>query len=244
MTNASSLEAHDRLKACAKCPVGRFTIYGPTLRDDPNLIARLCTTTQTLEANRLLVRKGDVPRFIHTIFSGWAFEYHQLSDGRRQILSFLVPGDSLALESLASPKFPLPFSARALTCVSLCTFELDAIRRLVRSTPEQVAEFEATFQRYMANQHRRLTDVGRRSASGRLSQLLLELEARLERRGLVKDGTFEFPVRQQHLADALGLTTAYVNRTLVYLRKNNLIAIDRRQLRIIDRKGLAEVAEE
>jgi CRP-like cAMP-binding protein len=74
--------------------------------------------------------------------------------------------------------------------------------------------------------------------------LLLELEARLERRGLVKDGTFEFPVRQQHLADALGLTTAYVNRTLVYLRKNNLIAIDRRQLRIIDRKGLAEVAEE
>ena len=58
------------------------------------------------------------------------------------------------------------------------------------------------------------------------------------------DGAFDFPLRQEHLADALGLTTVYVNRTLDRLRRENIIAFGHRRMQILDPGRLAEIAEE
>ena len=57
------------------------------------------------------------------------------------------------------------------------------------------------------------------------------------------DGRFEFPVRQEHLADALGLTTVYINRTLDRLRKMNLIEFKRNWMKIGDIQALSRIAE-
>ncbi|WP_454717242.1 Crp/Fnr family transcriptional regulator [Caulobacter segnis] len=70
-----------------------------------------------------------------------------------------------------------------------------------------------------------LVRIGRLSARERAIHLLLELHNRLERVGLVKDGTFKVPVNQEVLADALGLSVVHINRTLRELRDDNLIRI-------------------
>jgi len=36
-----------------------------------------------------------------TRYAGWAFRYKTLSDGRRRILNFLLPGNSIGLQRLA-----------------------------------------------------------------------------------------------------------------------------------------------
>jgi len=59
--------------------------------------------------------------------------------------------------------------------------------------------------------------IGRHSARQRLAHLLCELSARLDG----EDGNescFELPVTQEQLADALGLTSVHVNRTMLQLR--------------------------
>ncbi len=58
---------------------------------------------------------------------------------------------------------------------------------------------------------RRLVDVGRRLALGRMASLFIDLEERLAQRGHDTKTQFDFPLRQEHLADALGLTTVHVN---------------------------------
>src|SRR6201995_2279211 len=40
-----------------------------------------------------IVREGDKPGDVHLILSGWACRYKQLEDGRRQVISFFLPGD-------------------------------------------------------------------------------------------------------------------------------------------------------
>jgi len=51
-----------------------------------------------------------------------------------------------------------------------------------------------------------------RSAEQRVARLILTLMDRLEKWGMVRDQAFNFPRRQTHVADALGLTTPYVNQ--------------------------------
>ena len=50
------------------------------------------------------------------------------------------------------------------------------------------------------------------------------------------------PLRQRHLADALGLTTIHVNRTLRALRDENLIDVCGGVLRILHRDRLVSLA--
>ena len=40
-----------------------------------------------------IVREGERPRSVNLILAGWACRYKQLEDGRRQIVSFFLPGD-------------------------------------------------------------------------------------------------------------------------------------------------------
>jgi Crp-like helix-turn-helix protein len=98
--------------------------------------------------------------------------------------------------------------------------------------------------RHCAAMNRRLVDIGRRSAIGRVAQLILEIEDRLGERDQVRDGAFHFPMRQEHMADALGLTTVYVNRTLDRLRKEGVIDFKRDRMKIINRALLLQTAEE
>jgi CRP-like cAMP-binding protein len=95
----------------------------------------------------------------------------------------------------------------------------------------------------MAN-YGRLADIGRRSALGRVAHLLLELESRLKGKRMSHDGRFVFPARQEHLADSVGLTTVYVNRTLDRLRRLDVIEYDRDHMTIVNSERLRTIAEE
>ena len=191
-----------------------------------------------------ILREGEVPDTTFILYSGWAFSYKQLHDGRRQILSFLIPGDTLVLEVACFPHFPLPFSVKALTETTSCAFPVDDMVALMQFSEAQKQELASALRRYLDSVHERLLDLGRRSARGRLAQLLLDLYARLHERGLVTEGRFAFPPSQEHLADALGLTTVYVNRTLVQLRKEGLLSFDREQMTIHDEAELRRIVQE
>jgi CRP-like cAMP-binding protein len=197
-----------------------------------------------IHADRTFLKAGAVPDAVSVLYSGWAFRFRQSPDGRRQILSFLLPSDVLPLESLCFPRLPLQSSIRSLTPISLCRFTPGGMSEILQATPEQRLALEAEMRRQLSGLENRMFDLGRRSALGRLAQLLIELKERLAARGLVKEGRFQFPPKQEHLADALGLTTVYVNRTLVQLRADGIITLERRQMHIRLEDELRRIAEE
>jgi CRP-like cAMP-binding protein len=86
-------------------------------------------------------------------------------------------------------------------------------------------------------------NLGRRDARGRIAHLLCELADRLEASGVVNGAAYDFPITQEQIADATGLTPVHTNRTLQALRKDGLISLTASRLEIVDWDRLVELAD-
>ena len=73
--------------------------------------------------------------------------------------------------------------------------------------------------------------------------MLCELALRLEKIGAGAGGTFALPLTQEQLADCTGLTPVHTNRTLQTLRKEGLIELNGRSLKVLDWEGLRKAGD-
>ena len=67
----------------------------------------------------------------------------------------------------------------------------------------------------------------RQSADQRFIHLMLELRERLGRTGLARENNFALPLKQETLANVLGLSAVHLNRTLQRLRKTDMLKLSR-----------------
>jgi CRP/FNR family transcriptional regulator len=59
---------------------------------------------------------------------------------------------------------------------------------------------------------------------------------------MVRDGSMPFPLTQQHIADALGISLVHANRTLKQLQRDGLFRIKGRRLQLLDAAALETAA--
>ena len=94
----------------------------------------------------------------------------------------------------------------------------------------------AIFREWMIN-------IGRREAYPRACHLLCEMMTRMRAVGLAEDHTCELPVTQGELADALSITNVHANRVLQEIRKDKLISLTKKTLKVLDWEGLTRAGE-
>jgi CRP-like cAMP-binding protein len=230
--------------SCDECHVAPFTAYSPTLIANPKAFAGLHRTLHRFSAEKTILREGEIPELIYTIKKGWVFTFSRLPNGQRQIYSFAVPGDLVTAESLWRCPYPLPFTIKALNQVELCALRAEEFRAALSPSEVQAQELRKMAENYYGNLFRRFADIGRRSAAGRLAQLILELNRRLSLRKLTRNGAFDFPLKQAHIGDALGLAAVYASRLLAEFRHDGLIRLEGRELTILRIEELREIADD
>jgi CRP-like cAMP-binding protein len=177
------------------------------------------------------------PRFL---ISGWACRQRVLPDGRRQIFSFLLPGDGVALTRRLGPELS---TVAALTAIETVDAEpvLDAIQ--AGKAPGLARALAAVEPLEQTQLFDHMVRLGRQTAYERVAHLLLELQRRLEIAGLGDNQRFPLPLTQEILADALGLSIVHVNRTLQQLRRERLIELRSGVAILLERELLANIAE-
>jgi CRP/FNR family transcriptional regulator, anaerobic regulatory protein len=204
------------------------------------LIETLTVRSVNLPANRLLVGEGEVGGALYRIGRGWAYRYRTGAEASRQILDFLLPGELVGVG--AALLGVTDHSVRSLT--PLRASILDA--RLVGEAFRSEADLALRLARYVAAEADRidelLTVIGCGDAIERLAFLMLSLYQRQMRHGRVDPLDLPFPLRRQHMADALGLTGAHINRTLNRLRLDNIAIVEKGRLSIRDLPRLAALA--
>lgn len=225
---------------CKSCVLKPLIFYTTGAPEEAAGLGRLRRGARVLPARATIYREGDLATEFHTLFDGWAFRYKLIADGRRQILSFLLPGDSISFQLMRSDR--LRFSVQALTEVSLCVFEREALSRYVAERPALTGRLDHLAAREIADADDRLTDLGQRSAHERVASLILQLYLRLQQRNLADDDSFVSPLRQQHIGDALGLTSVHVSRVLKDLRSEGLIGVDHERLILRDQPMLRKLS--
>jgi CRP-like cAMP-binding protein len=245
MAAKSKIVANGVPPDCTQCAIGRLSVYAPTLAEDPAGIARLRKEVRFHPAERTLLRESAEPREVFAIYSGWAYTFKTLPDGGRQIITFCVPGDLVYFESILLPGRPAGYGMRSLTRLVTCAFEVASVQAFFAdSTPAQRERYRDVVHCYHDLLTQKIAALGRSSARSRLAQLVFEMDRRLRARGM-SDGThFPFPATQAHLADALGVTTVYVGRTLADLRDQRIFVLENGTATILDHEALHTISRD
>jgi len=187
-----------------------------------------------------ILREGERPETLKIVLSGWACRYKALEDGRRQILSFFLPGDLCDLNVFILREMDHTLSS--LTMLSYAEITRDMLEHVTSNYPRITQALWWDTLVAMAVQREWTLNVGQRTALERMAHLLCELFVRLEAIGHTQGNSCEFPLLQSDLADATGLSTVHVNRTLQELRAQNLIVLRAKELTIPDLEALKEAA--
>jgi len=226
---------------CAACKVRDRAICAPLSSADLQIVERFRTGTRHVPAGTELLVQGEPSQELFTLLNGWAFDYQLLEDGRRQIDKIALPGDFLGFQ--ADLARPMGYSVQTLTASAVCVFPRRNLIELFREHPDLALRLTWMVARDESLARERLTSVGRRSALERIAYFLLELYYRVRTRTDVAVGAeIPLPLTQEHIGDALGLTSVHVNRTLRELRELNLLHLANRRLHVLDPDGLAELA--
>jgi CRP-like cAMP-binding protein len=225
---------------CRACSVRTVGMCEPFTADELETIERLRTGTRMFRAGEDLLRQGDRATQIYNLLDGWACSYELLPDGGRQIHYFALPGAMMGFHPDAGA--PLTASVQAVTDISVCEFDRQKLIGLARQRPDLALRLTWMIARDELMMFDHLTSLGRRTARQRVAHLLLELLLRARRAMPQAGEEMRLPLTQTHIADALGLTSVHVSRTLTQLRKEKLVDVSDRTMRVLDPVGLAEVA--
>ena len=191
-------------------------------------------------ARRDLIREGDRPRSVFLILSGWACRYKTLPDGRCQIVALVLPGDLCDLHVHALRT--MDHSVGAITPLQAAEIGGDEFEQLLQDHPRIAQALYWDELVKIAIQREWTVNLGQRSAYERIAHLLCECHLRLRAVGLAQEHSCPFPLTQADLADATGLTTVHVNRTLQELRKDGVIELYGRKLHVPNLQRLKSAA--
>lgn len=175
------------------------------------------------------------------LLSGHAHRHRFSAEGLRHIVGFHGTGDILNLPVL--PPQAAEDAVQAITPTQVAAVPIESVLDVARANPRIAQALWAEVDAQMSIVRAWISNMGRRDARGRLAHLFCELA--LRHGGI--DGTEEWaispPLTQTVLADATGMTTVHVNRTLRALEAEGYIRRDRRRIMIPDRQRLAQLAD-
>ncbi|MCB8838695.1 Crp/Fnr family transcriptional regulator [Aurantimonas sp. VKM B-3413] len=198
-------------------------------------------TVRDVSSGAVIGHVGERPGHCCLIAEGFLCRDQSTSDGRRQILSFYIPGDIPDLQTLHLKT--LDHNVVALTDARVIFIAHDVLTALCRERP---VIGEALWRETLidaAITRSWITMIGRNSARVRVAHLICELALRLDVVDMAEAMEFKMPITQQEVGDALGLSIVSVNRALQDLRSQKLISLKRRVLTVHDWDRMKRVGQ-
>ena len=182
-----------------------------------------------------IYREGDAATCLYKVTSGAVRTCKALSNGRRQVRAFYLPGDIFGVETGEKHAF----SAEAITAAKLVMIERKAIVALAardKGIAHQLWSLTSRELKHVQNHVLLLIQ----SAQERVAGFLLEMADR------ASDGDeIDLPMSRQDIADYLGLTIETVSRTLTHFEKEAAIALPTsRRVVLRSRSALARINSE
>lgn len=225
---------------CRDCPLRRRPGFATFSREDLEVTRRFKAGEMTVEPGTALLDEGTKSPQMFTVLSGLGLRSKLLPNGRRQVISFVFPGDFLGLQSGLMDA--MKHSVASSTRMRLCVFERAEIGRLFAASASRALDVTWTA---AAEEHlvaEAMTQIGQAAGRARIAWAMIRLYRRGEIAGLVENGAMEIPWRQQDLADAMGLSLVHTNKSLASLRGAQIASWADGRLRVDDMGALIRVA--
>ena len=165
--------------------------------------------------NAEIYGENEPAEYLYKVISGTVRTYKVLSDGRRQIGAFYLPGDVFGFETGADHAF----SAEAIANTKVLLIKRSAVTALAARDYAVALQLLNLAARELGRAQNHIMLLIK-TAQERVAGFLLEMADRVQDRNLV-----DLPMSRQDIADYLGLTIETVSRTLSQLEGAATIAL-------------------
>ena len=238
------LTREHRRAPCAFCPSRHKGVCDGVGVDDTAAVSALEAARSAVRvygAGDIIYAQGDPSTHLLNVISGWIELHCDMADGRRQITTFLQPGALFGAEPDGEDH---SHTATAITTVVVCPIGTKKFHDLRRAVPSLNEQFVSLLQRERQNLIRRLASVGLLTARERVGVLLWDLALTAVGGGPLRvESLIPMPLTQRHIAEATGLTSIHVNRTLRQLREERVLELRDGRLRILNPSRLRSFIE-
>jgi CRP/FNR family nitrogen fixation transcriptional regulator len=166
--------------------------------------------------NTEIYGQAEPAEHFYKVVAGAVRTHKLLSDGRRQIGAFYLPGDIFGLEAGEIHRF----SAEAVSDSVVRIAGRAAISALAARNIDLATELWAATAEKLERAEEHMILLGRKTAEERVATFLIDMAHRAR-----SEGTVELPMSRQDIADYLGLTIETVSRTLTHLESKEAIEL-------------------
>ena len=158
----------------------------------------------------------DPADFVYRVASGVVRTYKILSDGRRQIGEFYLPGDVFGLETGEDHTL----SAEAVNGLSVFAMRRRTLEHTAETDCDLARKLWAITLHDLRRSQEHMLLLGRKGALERLAWFLMDMAARIP-----AERDLFLPMSRQDIADYLGLTIETVSRSMTQLQDEALIEL-------------------
>lgn len=230
---------------CDTCTVRSRALFG-------NIEDKNVRWTQGYRDKHRHIKMGDVIfheletiNYAFTLYSGCLILYKTSISGEMQILRIALPGDFIGFKR--NSKSQAVYGVQAATDARICCFSDTTIKTMVKEQlpiAQRLIDLQShesvLCQEYLFN-------LGQKSAKESIAYLLMDLYTRIKIQTPEyfdkESGIVHFPINQDDISSASGLTKVHVSRIITAFRNEKLIECGHKKLKIINESTMSEIAE-
>ncbi len=223
--------------ACDDCPISQNGILINLLETQKQKILCLMEKNK-YKKKQVVFLEGNANHYIFAVKFGRVKVYKTAEDGKDQIIKIANIGDFLAFDAIYSKEYH--YSAETIEDAEICMIEKKAFIRLVESDVDLAIKIIKVLARDLEILRCALRDLTTKTASQKLSQLLLSSSESFSSIKATSEAV-TLALSRKELAEMLGLSTETVSRTLSQFERDHLVKITGKEIIILDRQRLSDI---
>jgi CRP/FNR family nitrogen fixation transcriptional regulator len=196
--------------------------------------AKISSSEFKYRKDTVIFGEAEPADYIYQVFEGAVRTHKLLSDGRRQIGAFHLPGDIFGLENGDFHRF----TAEAIVDTTVRLVGRHSLEREAKNDPAMVRNLMNMTTDNLQHVENHLLLLGRQSATERVAAFLLEMNGRMK-----ATGAMALPMTRRDIGDYLGLTIETVSRVLMAYQRKGYLKVGgpmQRDISVLNPAGLAE----
>jgi CRP-like cAMP-binding protein len=231
--------------ACTHCSVRNRALFRGVPKNKLDRTQNYRDHQVSIPAKGNLYTEGTSPTHVYTLYEGFMALYQTSKNGKRQIHRFALPGDFLGFQIAGNGV--ISYSVMALTKSIACGFPRNSLKEMLSSQSNLALRLASMEARDMNICQYHQAFRGRKDAYESVAFLLLELFHRTRKQIVDSynpdENSVYFPLTQEDIGDAVGLTNVYVNKVIRHFHSEGLLKCNRKRLYILNEEKLSELAE-
>jgi CRP/FNR family transcriptional regulator len=227
--------------ACQECNLNSLCLPLSLSTDETGALDNIVERTRPLGKNQRIYATGEQFRSIYAVRTGAVMVYSITDDGDEHVVGFYYPGEIFGLNAIGSGNHIN--SAKALETSALCELPFTNLESLAKDMPSLQGRIYRLLSDEIAGDQQLQMLLSKKNVEERLGTFILNLSDRYRQRKL-SPSSFSLPMSRRDIGNYLGIAVETISRIFSKLQRENILVVDKKEVRILDQHRLCGIAHE